>query len=126
MRDVGSRGTSWAAATTAACIACFFSGFGFAEDKPEKKDSLAGTTWSGRDSRESDYAYTFEPDGTLSYNSPTGSFKNGKWKQFGNAVYFEMNDHYSEYLGEVSGQSIKGRAWNSKGLAWEWKATKDK
>lgn len=92
----------------------------------ERMDSLAGTTWSGPDSDGDDYVYTFEMDGTLSYKSPTGSYKNGTWKQFGNAVYFETNNRYSEHLGEISGKTMKGRAWNTASHAWTWKATLDK
>jgi hypothetical protein len=70
--------------------------------------------------------YTFERDGTLSYKSPTGSFKNGTWKQSGSAVYFETKGRSSEYLGEISGKTMQGRAWNTKDREWTWKATKDK
>lgn len=87
---------------------------------------LAGTTWSGTDSDGDHYVFTFEQDGTLAYKSPTGSYRNGKWKQFRNAVYLEMNDRHSEYLGEIDGNTIRGKAWNVKRRAWLWKVTRDK
>jgi hypothetical protein len=88
--------------------------------------SLAGTTWSGTDSDGDYYVFTFEPDGTLAYRSPTGSYRNGKWGQYASAVYMEMNDHYSEYLGEISGDVIQGKAWNKPGRSWKWTVTRNK
>lgn len=92
----------------------------------DKNVDLKGTVWSGRDSEGDDYVFSFEPDGTVAYKSPTGSFRNGKWSQFGNAVYFHMNDHYSEYLGEISGRSLAGKAWNVTGRKWTWRTTRTK
>jgi len=104
------------------CLALLLAGAARAEDaKPKEKGSLAGTTWAGTDSDGDDYVFNFEADGTLSYTSPSGSFRNGTWKQFGGAVYFEMNDHFSEYLGVINGKSIEGKAWNSEGRTWTWK-----
>jgi hypothetical protein len=89
--------------------------------------ALAGTTWSGTDSDGDHYVFTFEPDGTLAYKSPTGSFRNGKWSQFKTSVYFEMNDHVSEYLGAIADDDIEGKAWNSKkARKWTWKVRRDK
>lgn len=82
--------------------------------------SLAGTTWSGTDSDGDHYVFTFEEDGTLAYTSPSGSFKNAKWNQFKTAVYMQMNDHYSEYLGSTDGDVIEGKAWNTKNRTWTW------
>jgi len=85
--------------------------------------SLVGTTWSGTDSDGDYYVFTFEQDGTLAYTSPSGSYTNGTWNQFNNAVYFEMNNHHSEYLGEISGDRIEGKAWNAMRRVWVWKVT---
>ena len=95
-------------------------------DPPPKAEPLAGTTWSGTDSDGAHYVFTFEPDGTLAYTSPTGSYRNGTWKQSGAAVSFEMNNHYSDYHGEIRGNTIAGRAGNVAGREWTWKVTKDK
>lgn len=88
--------------------------------------SLAGTTWSGDDSEGDHYVFTFEKDGTLAYQSPTGSYRNGKWSQYEGAVYLEMNDHYSEYLGQISGDVIQGKAWNTRQRKWNWKVTRNR
>jgi hypothetical protein len=88
--------------------------------------ALAGTTWSGTDSDGDAYTLTFEHDGTLAYTSPTGSFTNGKWNQFKTAVYFETNDHVSEYLGTISGNQMEGKAWNKSHRSWTWSFTRHK
>jgi hypothetical protein len=92
----------------------------------EKSISLAGSTWSGKDSDGDFYVYTFEEDGTLAYQSPTGSFRNGTWNQFGHAVYIETNGHVSSRLGEIRGDTIQGKAWNNKGRSWTWEASRRK
>ena len=89
-----------------------------------KISTLVGTTWSGPDSEGDHYEFTFEQNGTLAYKSPTGSFKNGKWKRSGAAVYMQMNNHFSEYLGEIKGDSMEGKAWNQEGRAWKWVVSK--
>ena len=94
--------------------------------KAEKIVSLVGTTWSGTDSDGDHYVFTFEHDGTLAYKSPTGSFRNGTWNQFKNAVYLEMNDHTSEYLGAIDGDIMEGKAWNKKRRIWVWKVSRNK
>jgi len=90
----------------------------------EKIVSLAGRTWSGTDSDGDHYVFTFEHDGTLAYKSPTGSYRNGKWNQFKNAVYFEMNDHTSEYLGAITEDVMEGKAWNKQRRIWLWKVSR--
>ena len=91
---------TWWGVLTLACFAFLVSGAApIPKDARPKVESLAGTTWSGPDSDGDDFVYTFEKDGTLSYKSPTGTYNNGKWKQSWASVYFETNDHYSEYLG---------------------------
>jgi hypothetical protein len=96
-----------------------------AQTNERRVKSLAGTTWSGTDSDGDYYVFTFEQDGTLAYRSPTGSYKNGKWNQFKNALYIETNDHYSEYLGRINGNIIQGKAWNKEGRVWRWKVSKN-
>jgi len=110
-------------------LACAIAALAYAsEPKTEQGDvvSLVGTTWSGTDSDGDHYVFTFEHNGTLVYTSPTGSYRNGTWNQFNNAVYFEMNDHHSEYLGEITEGKIEGKAWNTKRRVWLWKVTKNK
>lgn len=88
---------------------------------PAAARSIAGTTWSGTDSDGDYYVLTFDQDGTLAYQSPTGSYRNGKWTQSKNSVHFEMNDHFSEYSGKINGNIIQGKAWNKSGHRWRWK-----
>lgn len=124
MRNVTSIG-SWAAPLLVVCLIAVGAAHA-AEPQAGLREivSLAGTTWSGTDSDGDHYVFTFEHDGTLAYKSPTGSYRNGTWNQFNNAVHFEMNNHHSEYLGEIIGGNIEGKAWNEKRRVWLWKISK--
>ncbi|HEX8068449.1 MAG TPA: hypothetical protein VF546_00760 [Pyrinomonadaceae bacterium] len=116
----------WAGALLVGCaVVCFVWGAGVRAGE-RGAPSLAGTTWSGTDSDGDHYVFTFEESGTLAYRSPAGSYRNGKWHQFEGAVYFEMNDHYSEYLGQMQGDVLQGRAWNRPQHKWLWKVTRDR
>jgi outer membrane biogenesis lipoprotein LolB len=84
--------------------------------------SVAGTTWAGTDSDGDHYEYHFQADGTLHYNSPTGSYENGTWEQHGDSIYMETNKKFSEREGRISGTHMKGKAWNVKGQKWTWAA----
>lgn len=94
--------------------------------RPAKVPQVSGTTWSGTDSLGGTTSYTFEEDGTLSYTSRNNTYRNGTWKQNGAKITLEKNDKYAEYEGEISGDTIEGKAKNVKGLEWTWKMTKDK
>jgi hypothetical protein len=109
--------------TTALSCAIYVFAPGDIAARAQETTSLAGTTWSGVDSEGDLYVFTFEPDGVLAYQSPRGSFRNGRWSQFRGAVYFHMNNHYSEYLGEISGRSIAGKGWNTQQQSWQWSVT---
>ena len=96
-----------------------------ANTKDDASATLTGTTWSGTDSDGDHYVFTFEDGGTLAYTSPNGSYRNGTWNQFKGSVYFEMNNHTSEYLGSVVGPNMEGKAWNrQQGSKWTWKVSK--
>jgi hypothetical protein len=86
--------------------------------------SVAGTTWTGTDSDGDYYEYTFLPGGVLQYKAPLGTFTHGTWKQDGDSIYFETNQKYSEYQGNISGTHMGGRAWNVNGRNWTWAADK--
>lgn len=94
-----------------------------AQTSPTSVVSLAGTTWSGPDSNGSHYTFHFLPGGQLRYTSPTGTFDKATWRQDGASLYMETNDRYSEYLGTISGTSIKGKASNRVGKSWTWQVT---
>ena len=87
---------------------------------PDVVLSLEGTVWAGTDSHGSHYTFRYQRGGVLSYTSPSGTFRNGTWRQSGTAVYMEMNRRYAEYRGEVRGGRIVGRAGNVTGLRWTW------
>lgn len=86
--------------------------------------SVAATTWGGTDSDGDHYEYYFRADGALHYNSPTGFWKNGTWRQDKNAIYMEMNNRYSERKGLIIGTRMDGKAWNVEGRTWTWVAEK--
>jgi hypothetical protein len=86
--------------------------------------SVAGTTWAGKDSDGDYYEYHFQADGALHYKSPDGFYKNGTWKQDGDAIYMETNKKFSERQGRISGTRMEGKAWNIKGQKWTWAADK--
>ena len=116
----------WISIILLSCTMTFFTYAADTRAGEQNVVSLAGTTWSGTDSDGDYYVFTFEQDGTLAYRSPTGSYRNGKWSQYESAVYLEMNDHYSEYLGQISVDVIEGKAWNKNQRKWTWKVTKNK
>ena len=121
-----SRMQTWLSIVLLSCAIVPFVYHANAKTGEQRAVSLAGTTWSGTDSDGDHYVFTFEQDGTLAYKSPTGSYRNGKWNQFENAVYFEMNGHYSEYLGQIGGDIIQGKAWNKRQHKWLWKVTRNR
>ena len=84
--------------------------------------SVAGTTWVGRDSDGDYYEYHFQADGALHYQSPSGFYKNGSWKQDGDGIYMETNNKYAERQGRISGTRMEGNAWNVKDRKWTWQA----
>jgi hypothetical protein len=86
--------------------------------------SLADQTWSGADSDGDFCRFTFEEDGTLAYEVPSGTYRNGTWIQFNHAVYFETSERHSEFLGEIDGSTMEGVAWNAKGHTWQWRVTR--
>lgn len=87
---------------------------------PAAKSALLGTRWKGTDSENRLYEFIFDKDGVLEYISPTGKFRNGTWKQEANVVRMEMNNHYSDYEGTISGEAISGNARNVTGKTWTW------
>jgi hypothetical protein len=70
------------------------------------------------------YEFMFDKDGVLEYQSPTGRFRNGSWKQEGDTVRMEMNNHYSDYEGKIQGEVIAGNAKNVTGKTWTWRVVR--
>lgn len=79
------------------------------------------TKWVGSN-HEGELTLEFRIGGILRYTAPSGTWTNGTWRQVGNTVTFEMNDHYAEYTGQVRGTRISGTGHNRTGARWEWRA----
>jgi len=86
-------------------------------------NSVAGTTWEGPESSGERTSWTFEEDGTLSYKTRNGTYRNGTWTQSGNSIYWETNKRYAQYVGQINGNTMQGRAWN-RNMKWTWQTTK--
>jgi hypothetical protein len=86
--------------------------------------SLAGSSWTVVETDGDNDIFNFLADGTLSYSYQNGSYTNGTWKQYGDAIYIQMNNKFVEYQGRITGTHIEGKAWNTKGHNWTWTADK--
>jgi hypothetical protein len=82
--------------------------------------SVAGTVWAGQESDGDYYEFHFIEDGSLNYNSPSGFWTNGTWRQDGTSIYMETNNKFSERKGVITGTVMKGSASNVKGAEWTW------
>jgi len=92
---------------------------------PTQVPSVLGSVWSGVDSDGDHYTFRFEQNGILSYTSPTGTYRNGTWKQDGPSIAVEINNHYSDYTGTIAGNEMAGTATNVTGKKWNWHLTKE-
>jgi osmotically-inducible protein OsmY len=88
--------------------------------------SIAGTSWNvvETDTDGSRDIFNFLADGTLSYSYQRGSYTNGTWKQYGDAIYIQLNNKFVEYQGQITGTHIEGTASNVKKENWTWTADK--
>lgn len=80
--------------------------------------SVSGTEWTTKDTDGDTYTFRFLPGGILDYTSPSGTYRNGTWKQEGNRVTWEMNGHYADYTATVNGNLISGSAVNRAKKSW--------
>ncbi|HEX8551343.1 MAG TPA: hypothetical protein VF681_07280 [Abditibacteriaceae bacterium] len=88
--------------------------------------SVEGTTWGGPSSYDEFAVWHFGPKGDLRYETATGSWHNGSWKQRGAAVYIETNNRYSEKIGIIEGDLIRGDGHNTAGISrWPWSARRE-
>jgi hypothetical protein len=78
-------------------------------------NDLAGTTWNYKDN-DSDFKITFDAKEKLhSTNKNDVTTENDTWRQEGSKVYFDFNDKYSSYEGQLFGQdSITGKGHNTR------------
>lgn len=93
---------------------------------PELHIDLRGTTWNAVDGLDLQLNRTlvFMPDGALRYGTgaPGGKLnQQASWKLQGNQLYFEINNQYREFKGQVVGDMIFGQSWNRAGQRWETK-----
>ena len=118
-------------AITAVLLALFVLSASAATAKsPVQSDvaSIAGTTWHGMDlyiSTLVPYQYTFQTDHVLQYSYQGSTYTNGTWRQEGDTVYMETNNHFSDRVGQITGNKMDGKGWNVKGQKWNWHATRD-
>ncbi|MBO0700166.1 MAG: hypothetical protein J2P46_17335 [Zavarzinella sp.] len=93
--------------------------------KPEKKvPSIAGTSWAGQTAEGQAMTIEFMADGTMNVTYGGNSFNRATWKQDGDKIFWEMNDHYCEFNGKLTGDAITGDSHNVKGRVWETKLTR--
>ncbi len=87
--------------------------------------SLSGSRWHYSDN-DWQYDLEFRADGVLYSHHPNDKTKdNDSWEQDGNTVRFYYNDKFSTYTGTLSGNNLmSGKASNTKGASWNWKATR--
>jgi len=84
---------------------------------------LQGTSWRAEEGFKKTI-YHFKEKGILHYTTLTGTYRNGTWKQFGDAVFIETNKHFMNILGIINGKTIEGIAWNKHGQKWKVKFSK--
>jgi TIR domain len=94
-----------------------------AQSDTEPALDLTGTVWSG-DDLDGYITYEFLPRSILKYTSISGTFSNGEWTQDGASVYWQMNDKYAQYRGEISGDRMEGTGQNVAGKNWRWNVRK--
>lgn len=102
--------------------AAVFAGCGTFDITDSTCPDISGTVWGGADSDGDYYEYWFMKGGPLHYQSPTGFWKNGAWKQKGCRIYMEINNRYSERKGTIRDNTMEGGAWNIKKHKWTWRA----
>lgn len=89
---------------------------------------IEDTVWTGRavwkDGDTYDWTLTFRKDGVLAYSYRGSNYDNGAWFQRGTRVDFSMNNHYADYTGRLSGDTISGTQKNSVKNTGTWKVTR--
>ena len=92
--------------------------------------SVAGTTWSGKDSDGDFFEYTFLKDGHLKYRTNTQrshivTFQDATdtWTQNGNTVTLKVN-RFSTDVGTIHGNTMTGKGGNIEGRHWTWTFTR--
>ncbi len=93
--------------------------------------SIADTVWSGTDSDGDFYEFTFRKGGQLRFTTNTSGStltyedEGDIWAQNGNIVVI-CTSHYATRQGTITGNQMKGAAWNFAGRRWDWTVEKKK
>jgi hypothetical protein len=91
-------------------------------DPIPKEDRVAikveGTTWEGEDTLGTKWRCTFLPDGVLEYTTNGNTYRKASWKQDGKRLYWECNNRYAEYEGDLKRDEMKLDAHNVTGKSW--------
>jgi hypothetical protein len=93
--------------------------------KPAPVPAVEGTSWSGTSSDGDRYTFRFEKGGILGYTSPTGTYRNGTWRQTGAGLYMETNMRYWEFHGTIKGDRLPRRATNVRAGQWTYDLKRD-
>src|SRR5256885_12258780 len=72
--------------------------------------ALEETVWEGRLIPESDVVIRLERGGVLWYRYGNTTYRNGTWKQTGDSIYIETNQHYAEFRAVVRGDRLSCEA----------------
>lgn len=83
-----------------------------------KIETIEGKTFNG-DGVVAPTVYTFSKGGGLIYAYNGASHSRGSWKQTGNKIYWETNNKYCEFEGNIKNGVVRGKAWNVTGKTWE-------
>ena len=102
--------------------------FFLSKNAPQTSTDLTGTTWTGTDlymgEEYTTFIYTFGQNGILTYGYKGNTYTNGTWQQSGDVVYMETNKKYSERLGLIRDNEMRGVAHNVTGKQWNWSVSK--
>lgn len=87
-------------------------------------NSLDNTRWLGSDSDGDQISWYLMPNGIVEYANPDTYYRNGTWTLDGNSFHIETNNHYADYTGTLSGDTLSGSAKNVKNSTWTWSLQK--
>ncbi|HZZ80504.1 MAG TPA: hypothetical protein VFE62_18515 [Gemmataceae bacterium] len=87
---------------------------------PAPHIDFRGTQWFGKTYEGADWTIIFETTGAITNIEGPNTYRVGSWKATGPfSVYMELNNHYYEYRGVVTGDVLAGESSNVNGLRWK-------
>lgn len=91
----------------------------------DERPSLAGSRWTGKILGQARFYLWFKDGGVVYYKSDLGQSNNGQWRQEGDKIFIDMNNHATNYEGKIKRDNvIEGVAHNIKGQTWTWAVEK--